>query len=64
MQGIEWEGPEEAFRRGYEHAAIEMFHTVSDSSNPPREKFCELGSRTTSTYGGTLRCAAIPRLGD
>jgi hypothetical protein len=29
MQGIEWEGPEEAFRRGYEHAAIETFHAVS-----------------------------------
>ena len=29
MQGIDWEGPEEAFRRGYEHAAIEMFHAVS-----------------------------------
>jgi hypothetical protein len=29
MQGIEWEGPEDAFRRGYEHAAIEMFHAVS-----------------------------------
>jgi hypothetical protein len=29
MQGIEWGGPEEAFRRGYEHAAIETFHAVS-----------------------------------
>ena len=29
MQGIEWEGPEEAFRRGYEHAAIETFYAVS-----------------------------------
>ena len=28
MQGNEWEGPEEAFRRGYEHAAIETFHAV------------------------------------
>jgi hypothetical protein len=34
MQGIEWEGPEEAFRRGYEHAAIEMFHTVSRFLEP------------------------------
>ena len=29
MQGIEWEGPEEAFRRGYEYAAIETLHEVS-----------------------------------
>src|SRR5262245_11410831 len=28
MQGIEREGLEEAFRRGYEHAAIETFHAV------------------------------------
>jgi hypothetical protein len=28
MQGNQWEGPEEAFRRGYEHAAIETFHAV------------------------------------
>ena len=28
MQGNEWEGPEEAFRRGYEHAAIETFNAV------------------------------------
>src|SRR5262245_2846287 len=34
MQGIEWEGPEEAFRRGYEHAAIEMFHAVSQFLEP------------------------------
>jgi hypothetical protein len=34
MQGIEWEGPEEAFRRGYEHAAIEMFHAVSRFLEP------------------------------
>jgi hypothetical protein len=29
MQGIEKDSPEEAFRRGYEHAAIETFHAVS-----------------------------------
>jgi hypothetical protein len=29
MQGIEWESPEDAFRRGYEHAATETFHAVS-----------------------------------
>ena len=29
MQGIEREGSEEAFRRGYEHAAIETFYAVS-----------------------------------
>jgi hypothetical protein len=34
MQGIEWEGPEEAFRRGYEHAAIETFHAVSRFLEP------------------------------
>src|SRR5262245_31056848 len=34
MQGIEWEGPEEAFRRGYEHAAIEMFHAVKRHLEP------------------------------
>ena len=34
MQGVEWEGPEEAFRRGYEHAAIEMFHAVSRLLEP------------------------------
>ena len=28
MQGTQSEGPEEAFRRGYEHAAIETFHAV------------------------------------
>jgi hypothetical protein len=34
MQGIEPEGSEEAFRRGYEHAAIEMFHAVSRFLEP------------------------------
>ena len=29
LQGFEREGPEEAFRRCYEHAAIETFHAVS-----------------------------------
>jgi hypothetical protein len=28
VQGTVGESPEEAFRRGYEHAAIEMFHAV------------------------------------
>jgi hypothetical protein len=34
MQGIQNEGPEEAFRRGYEHAAIETFHAVSRFLEP------------------------------
>jgi len=34
MLGIEREGPEEAFRRGYEHAAIETFHAVSRLLEP------------------------------
>jgi hypothetical protein len=34
MQGIEREGSEEAFRRGYEHAAIETFHAVSRLREP------------------------------
>jgi hypothetical protein len=34
MQGIEREGSEEAFRRGYEHAAIETFHAVSRLLEP------------------------------
>jgi hypothetical protein len=34
MQGIHSEGPEEAFRRGYEHAAIETFHAVSRFLEP------------------------------
>jgi len=34
MQGIERESPEEAFRRGYEHAAIETFHAVSRLLDP------------------------------
>jgi hypothetical protein len=38
VQGIEWEGPEEAFRRGYEHAAIETFHAVSRLLEPATRK--------------------------
>jgi len=34
MQGTQSEGPEEAFRRGYEHAAIEMFHAVRRHLEP------------------------------
>ena len=33
-QGIEREGLEEAFQRGYEHAAIETFHAVSRFLEP------------------------------
>ena len=34
MQGIERDRPEEAFRRGYEHAAIETFYAVSRFLEP------------------------------
>jgi hypothetical protein len=64
MQGIEWEGPEEAFRRGYEHGAIETLHAVSRFLVPAAREILRTWVRTTSTYGGTIRCAAIPRLGD
>jgi hypothetical protein len=63
MQGIEWEGPEEAFRRGYEYAAIETFHAVSRFLVPSAREILRTWVETTSTPGGTLRCAAIPRLG-
>jgi hypothetical protein len=38
VQGMEGESPEEAFRRGYEHAAIEMFHAVSQLLEPAARK--------------------------
>ena len=34
MQGIEEEDSEAAFRRGYEHAAIEIFHTIERFLDP------------------------------
>jgi hypothetical protein len=34
MQGIEKEDAEEAFRRGYEHAAIETFHAIEQFLDP------------------------------
>jgi hypothetical protein len=39
MQGIEWEGPEEAFRRGYEHAAIETFHKPARAARSLPERW-------------------------
>ena len=34
MQGIAEEDSEAAFRRGYEHAAIEIFHTIERFLDP------------------------------
>lgn len=34
MQGIEEEDSEAAFRRGYEHAAIEVFHAIERFLDP------------------------------
>src|SRR5262245_28998873 len=65
MQGNEWEGPEEAFRRGYEHAAIETFHAVRRLLEPAareilrtwveddiNRKFLPLERRALSVSGG------------
>jgi hypothetical protein len=34
MQGVAPEDAEESFRRGYEHAAIEMFHAIERFLDP------------------------------
>ena len=34
MQGVAPEDPEESFRRGYEHAAIETFHAIERFLDP------------------------------
>jgi hypothetical protein len=34
MQGVVPEDPEESFRRGYEHAAIEVFHAIERFLDP------------------------------
>ena len=34
MQGVAPEYPEESFRRGYEHAAIETFHAIERFLDP------------------------------
>jgi hypothetical protein len=52
MQGIEKEDAEEAFRRGYEHAAIETFHAIEQFLDPSTRRFCEPGLRRTFTSGG------------
>ncbi len=63
MRGIEGDDSEMAYRRGYEHGVIEMFHAVERFLDPATRKFCEPGFKKTFTDGGTRQCSAVRRFG-
>jgi hypothetical protein len=63
MRGIEGDDSEMAYRRGYEHGVIEMFHAVERFLAPATREVLRAWFKKTFTDGGTRQCSAVRRFG-